>query len=66
MNNLTVGEPVKKAFVATKEFLKSKDAQLIGKTHTNFGFGVSFKVSDLLKMTISWFLLSLKAFSLTI
>ena len=45
MNNLTVGEPVKKAFVATKEFLKSKDAQLVGKTHTNFGFGVSFYIS---------------------
>jgi nucleosome binding factor SPN SPT16 subunit len=41
MKNLVVGEPVKKAYSATKEFLKSKDAQLAGKTHTNFGFGVS-------------------------
>ena len=40
MQNLVVGEPVNKAFTATKEFLKSKDAQLAGKTHTNFGFGV--------------------------
>ena len=41
MKNLVVGEPVKKAYNATKEFLKSKDAQLAGKTHSNFGFGVS-------------------------
>ena len=41
MKNLVVGEPVKKAYNATNEFLKSKDAQLAGKTHSNFGFGVS-------------------------
>ena len=42
IKNLVVGEPIKKAFAATKEFLSIKDVKLAGKTHTNFGFGVRF------------------------
>jgi nucleosome binding factor SPN SPT16 subunit len=45
IKNLVVGEPVKKAYDATKEFLKSKDGYLAGKTHTNFGFGVRINLN---------------------
>lgn len=39
--NLIVGQPIKKAYLATKAFIKEKDANLGSKVHTNFGFGVS-------------------------
>ena len=41
IKNLVVGEPIKNAYVATKEFIKSKDASLASKVHSNLGFGVS-------------------------
>lgn len=43
--NLVVGQPVKAAFLATKEFLQARDPELAAKTHTNFGFGVSLLLS---------------------
>ena len=41
IKSLVVGEPIKNAFTATKDFLASKDPKLATKTHTNFGFGVT-------------------------
>ena len=41
IKNLIVGRPIKDAYIATKEFIRSKDPLIAGKIHTNFGFGVS-------------------------
>lgn len=38
--SLKIGQPIKKAYSATKEFIKEKDAHLATRVHTNFGFGV--------------------------
>lgn len=41
IKNLIVGQPVKNAYIAAKDFIKTKDADFGGKIHTNLGFGVS-------------------------
>lgn len=41
--NLIVGQPIKNAYFAAKQFIKEKDANLAAKLHTNLGFGVSNK-----------------------
>jgi hypothetical protein len=38
--NLIIGQPIKKAYIATKAFINEKDSHLGAKVHTNFGFGV--------------------------
>lgn len=40
--NLIVGQPIKNAYIATKEFIKEKDPNLASRVHTQFGFGVSY------------------------
>ena len=42
VRNLLVGQPVKAAYIATKEFLQQRDPELAARIHTNFGFGVRF------------------------
>ena len=41
IKSLTPGAPIKNAYIAARDHLKSKDEQLAAKIHTNFGFGVS-------------------------
>jgi nucleosome binding factor SPN SPT16 subunit len=41
VKNLQVGQPIKSAYLAARDFIRGKDATLGGKIHTNFGFGVS-------------------------
>jgi nucleosome binding factor SPN SPT16 subunit len=40
VKNLVVGQPIKAAYTATRDFISGKDADLAGKIHSNFGFGV--------------------------
>lgn len=49
--NLIVGKPIKLAYIAARDFIKEKDANLGSKIHNNFGFGVSYS-EDL--MHIDW------------
>lgn len=44
--SLVVGEPIKKAYIATKDFIKEKDAHLASKVHTNFGFGIGCGIKE--------------------
>jgi nucleosome binding factor SPN SPT16 subunit len=39
--SLVVGLPIKNAYIAGRDHIRSKDARLGAKIHTNFGFGVS-------------------------
>ena len=41
IKNLVIGQPIKNAYIAARDFIKEKDAHLASKIHTNFGFGVS-------------------------
>ena len=41
IKTLTPGTPIKHAYIAARDYLKSKDDLLASKLHTNFGFGVS-------------------------
>lgn len=45
VKSLVVGQPIKAAYTATKDFIAGKDAELAGKIHTNFGFGVRLSVA---------------------
>ena len=40
IKSLVVGEPIKNAYLKTKEFIVSKDASYANKIHSSFGFGV--------------------------
>jgi hypothetical protein len=40
IKNLIEGKPIKNAYIAARDFIKSKDANLASKVHSNFGFGV--------------------------
>jgi hypothetical protein len=41
IKNLTVGQPIRNAYIAARDFIKEKDSHLGSKLHSNFGFGVS-------------------------
>lgn len=40
IKNLKVGEPIKNAYIAGRQFITEKSADLANKIHSNFGFGV--------------------------
>lgn len=48
VKSLVVGQPIKAAYTSTKDFIAGKDADLAGKIHTNFGFGVRLSLTDIL------------------
>lgn len=46
IKNLIIGEPVKKAYISARDFLRGKDAGLASKLHTNFGFGIGQGIKE--------------------
>ncbi len=52
IKNLIVGQPIKNAYIAAKDFIKSKDADLASKIHSNLGFGVS--LIDVITSLLDW------------
>ena len=48
IKSLVVGKPIKNAYIATRDFIISKDESLAAKIHNNFGFGVNSFTSFLI------------------
>ena len=46
IKSLVVGQPIKNAYIAAKEFIASKDKNLTGQLHTNFGFGIGTNIKE--------------------
>lgn len=46
IKNLVVGQPIKNAYVAARDFIRSKDQDLANKIHTNFGFGIGASIKE--------------------
>jgi hypothetical protein len=38
---LVPGEPISKAYIAARDFIREKDERLAATLHSNFGFGVN-------------------------
>jgi Xaa-Pro aminopeptidase len=53
IKTLVPGQPIKSAYLAARDLIKSKDPNLASKLHTNFGYGVIISATYNL---IDWFL----------
>lgn len=44
--NLVVGEPIKKSYLAVREYYETKYPDLAPHLHSNFGFGIGFGIKE--------------------
>lgn len=46
LKNLVPGEPISKAYIAARDYIREKDERLGASLHTNFGFGIGYRVKE--------------------
>lgn len=46
IKNIVVGQPIKNAYIAAKEFIRSKNPDLATHLHNNFGFGIGCSIKE--------------------
>lgn len=53
IKSMKVGEPIKNAYIAGREYITSKNADLANKIHSNFGFGVILMTLILYRLVVN-------------
>ena len=53
LKNLVPGQPISRAYIAARDYIREKDERLAATLHSNFGFGVSILYLILIRLAIA-------------